>query len=78
MQPENDAKLLDNYVLFYKNIKIGQVIFIIIEKFQNNFGYNLKVIGIIDTNSNILKYVLRSKLQSDLDQMFYNSLEFSI
>ena len=75
---DSDTEILNQYVLYNKNINIGNK-YITSAKFQNKFGSSLKIIDIIDANGNILKIdVLNNKLQSDLNQMFYNSLVSSI
>ena len=76
--PKSNAEILNQYVFYNRNITIGNK-YITLDKFENKFGWNLKLIDILDKSGNVLKKnILNTKLESNLTLMFYNSLVSSI
>ena len=74
MEPVSNSEILNEYVLYNKNIKIGKRP-ITVNQFPNKYGNNLKILDILDNNGCILKRVnLNEKLESDISQMFYNCM----
>ena len=70
MEPVSNSKILNEYVLYNKNIKIGKRP-ITVNQFPNKYGNNLKILDILDNNGCILKRDnLNEKLESDISQMF--------
>ena len=78
MEPVSNSEILNEYVLYNKNIKIGKRP-ITVNQFPNKYGNNLKLLDILDNNGCILKRDnLNEKLESDISQMFYNCMVTSI
>ena len=74
MEPVSNSEILNEYVLYNKNIKIGKRP-ITVNQFPNKYDNNLKLLDILDNNGCILKRDnLNEKLESDISQMFYNCM----
>ena len=69
-----NKEILNEYILYNKYIKMGRRTYSI-DRFPNVFGYNVKIIDIVDENGHFLeRSILNEKLGSNLSQMSYNSL----
>ena len=70
--------MLNEYVLYNKEITVAKKT-LIISQFQTKYGYNLKVMDLLDSSGILLeRNTLNKSLQSNLSQMSYNCLSSAI